>query len=94
MKQYFEGTCTPLLRCWSRQYDIVSNFRCWYNVRQLESNSNMRCKSQSVKGKSAMLKEAWRFTNYPSGLGIMKDFKLKSKFRLLKFENKYHKGNA
>lgn len=41
-----------------------------------------------------MLKEAWRFTNYPSGLGIMKDFKLKSKFRLLKFENKYHKGNA
>lgn len=43
---------------------------------------HIRWKSQSVKGKSALLKEAWRFTNYPSGLGIMKDFKLKSKFRL------------
>lgn len=41
-----------------------------------------------------MLKEVWWFMNYLLGFGIMKDFKLKLKFLLLKFENKYYKGNV
>lgn len=52
---------------------------------------HIRWKSQSVKGKSALLKEAWRFTNYPSGLGIMKEIEVK--ISIIR-ENKYHKGNA